>query len=1027
MTILHNRSCCLRHLPSTRRCCLGPSFVTPPFCRVAFADRDSRHAASLHKQTPPRGSLLLKIVLTTERLSLLHCRPLLGPDRSTIDRSNTPMEYKIIAKIIQPTAIDVKGSSTTPEGRERDEAASERNADVQDYVSITLEWGNDRKATATTSGAKFRQIVNACAPIWQQHDRSEERLKTAGERIADLLRGESYDPSNPDTESVRDSIRGFTPSSKKPYEILGERLQLPDKLDHIMIVTNDDTLEELPWELLVIDERFVSLLEDVRIFRLRTPTADTKGPEGTIDLRIMNVNMSNTSLAFGSEPCAQLSAQDPPSELLVCSLDGTNITPSAIQKAVVDNRPFTVFHFAGHGDLIEGERPALCLSSDRTLKGMSEYQATLMEPLDLAAFLRSNNDFHMDTALVVCACCQSGIGRNSTGFGIQLIDKGVSAVVGMQAPIHDLSANHFTQALYERLDDSNDIVSAVAGARRSVARLGESKHSLDWWIPTLHAVRRGLVFEHKRGKYRRKRRSSNLQTGQLLREQGNYEAALDVLNEVASTQRRRDSLKTLSAISMSYRDIGELEQSLQIDQQLLEQQLQMFSEFDPNTLMTRRRMAITLTDLGTEPNYRKALAEERTILRGQEAAPDTPKADLLRTRKNVATLYGALGELSAALEMEMLLLQESEIALGPEHRDTLRSRNNIADLNRRLGNSRKAVEMERELLRDRERILGHDHPDTLTSRNNIGLSLSKLGQYADSLEMEKMLLKDRERILGPDHPDTLTSRHVLAVALWEVGKYRECMMLEEQVLAERRQFLPEDDPETLKTMHNLADSWRHFGRLHDALELQHGVLAIRERVLGPRHRDTLVTRHDIAVTLREMGSLDAALELHEEVLLRSQLLSDEDMENKFIYMDDMAVTLRMMGRFEEALEIHRQVLEDRSHFLGSEHPGLLDTPHEMAIVLREMGRLIQARNIHQDVRMRRQQSLGVDHPKTLLSQYELAITLSKMGRLPEALRLLSDALQRQESILGKSHPHTVRCHLQVQLMRSRFVDPSDTD
>ena len=935
------------------------------------------------------------------------------------------MKYTLTAKLLPPTPNPPTNTDKPPDDEESGTLASENTQSYdnqQDYISVTLAWRNGKEVTARTNRKKFHDIVQVCSDIWQSDNRSESQVKKVGSKIAELLIGESYQASL--NENSTDSVLDSVTSAMTPFAVLKARLKMPSKLDHIQIVTEDDVLQEIPWELLVIDDLYISLLDGVRLFRLHEPDKDHTTREGTIDLRILNVNMSNTQLAIGERPCGPINAIDPPEEFVLQSLSGTNITSATIQRAL-EARQTTVFHFAGHGGLLENERPALCVSTGKRLSGMPEYQVAFMEPFHLAAYLSNNDELVFDTPLIVCACCQSGIGSRATSFGIDLVDKGASAVVGMQAEVHDESANCFTRALYSALNNENTIVSAVAAARRRVATLDDPKCRLDWWIPTLHCTHMNLIFERKAAKSTAKRTSALLQDrARGLREQGDYKAALETFTELMRRQRRELSnddlgtLETLNTIAISYRDIGEVDEALKIDRQLLRKQQLLLGAAHEDVLATRRRIAINLTELGAEPDMRKALTQEYEILEQQKSNENVAETDILPTRAYISDLLTRVADYQDALDIEMTLLQDRQTLLGSDHIDTLRSRSNVAFLHRKLEDYDNALEMEESLITDRERILGPDHPDTLTSRNNKAASLWKLGRYHESCEMDQRLLQDRERLLGPDHFDTLDSRKNLAVSLWEMGEHRKSLDLETELLDDQRRILRPDHQVTLKTANNLAESLREFGRLSEALELLTYVLEVRKRTPGERHPDTLITRDDIAIVYRHLGRFDEAVKLHEDVAEVRATLTDPDVDSELLYADEKAIALRGLGRYDEALSAHKDVEARRLDFQGPDHPDLLDTRHHMSIVLRKLGRLDEASLLQRSVLESRQRLLGDQHPKALLSEYQFAKTLTRLGRSESALDLLRDVFERQRTRLGDDHPSVFRSRHQIAITQS---------
>lgn len=957
------------------------------------------------------------------------------------------MDYVITAQLLQPEHAKPKHiDEMLIQFTDEDNITSDqqRTQEQQDYVSVTLDWGDGNRVAAATRRQKFKGIVKVCLDVWQpQRSLSSAQLETAGVEMAALLEGESHNTESASQQVIEEStdedapitIRGSYLANQRPSDILRNTLGVYGNLDHIHIVCKDAVLEELPWELLMIDDRFIALEERIRLFRLQKPPTESTQHEGTMDVEIVNINMSNTPLAIGSRPLDKLRAVDPPDELVVRHERGRNITGAVLQEALHCTPSYTALHFSGHGELVGDSEPALCVSSGQRSSDTPEhYRVAFMRAQHLATYTSNNNEFRQNAKLVVCACCHSAIGRRWTGFGIGLIGSGVSAVVGMQALIHDRPANCFTNTFYSRLNDDNDVISAVAAARRGVAAMADHRFSLEWWIPTLHTTGKNIIFSRKtEGKPKHSDSTPPAGEVQVFQEDQDYRTPLTALqllrgqHESNLPSAAAEFFNTMTTIASLYRNLGNIEESVLTEEELLTEQVRVLGGDDPAVLRTRRRIAQSRCEMRTEDDLRVALHQECQILDSQQRDSDTDEWELLRTLHNVTSMYRQLRDWKEALRFEVQLFQKRESILGDNHPDSLTSRNLIGVLYGRLGNPQQALEIHQTVYEDREEILGWDHPDTFISRNNIAVALWKLGKYTESLDVEEKLLRDREYILGPDHPHTFKSRKNMAVSYWEVGRYRESLELEEKLLADCRQHLMEDHLETIITANNLAESYRNFGRLDEALVLLEEVLEAHERLVTESDLDVRTTFNDKAATLRELGRFDDALHFHEKAVREPARPNGDYIEEELNYLDEKAVTLRECGRFKEALDIHQEVERRWKKSRIPDHPDLIDTQHNIAIVLRALGRLDEAIQIQKKVVENRRNMLVDDHPKTLQSRHEMAITLRMQGELEEALDIHKSVLHKQEATLGEDHPDAFRSRHQIAIVRSKLGEYTDTE
>ncbi|MFG2867416.1 tetratricopeptide repeat protein [Streptomyces sp. NPDC048338] len=246
------------------------------------------------------------------------------------------------------------------------------------------------------------------------------------------------------------------------------------------------------------------------------------------------------------------------------------------------------------------------------------------------------------------------------------------------------------------------------------------------------------------------------------------------------------------------------------------------------------------------------------------SGPDHP--DTLTSRGNLASAYGAAGDLVRAIPLFERTYADCVRVLGDDHPHTLTSRNNLAGAYQSAGDLSRAIPLYVETLGDRLRVLGENHPDTLTSRNNLASTYQAAGDLSRAIPLFEQTYADRVRVLGEDHPDTLTSRNNLAGAFREAGNLGRAIPLFEQTLADSVRVLGEDHPDTLASRNNLASTYQAAGNLGRAIPLFEQTLGDRLRVLGEDHPDTLTSRNNLASTYQAAGDLSRAIPLFEQTL-----------------------------------------------------------------------------------------------------------------------------------------------------------------
>jgi hypothetical protein len=206
-------------------------------------------------------------------------------------------------------------------------------------------------------------------------------------------------------------------------------------------------------------------------------------------------------------------------------------------------------------------------------------------------------------------------------------------------------------------------------------------------------------------------------------------------------------------------------------------------EDHPDTLLSANNLALDLQDLGQYQqtyNLNQDILDRRRRLLGEDH-PDT-----LSSANNLAFDLRDLGKYQQAHDLNQDTLDRRRRVLGEDHPDTLLSANNLAVDLRDLGQHQQSHGLNQDTLDRRRRVLGEDHPDTLSSANNLALDLRDLGQHQQAHDLNQDTLDRYRRVLGEDHPDTLRTASNLVRDLRELGQHEQASELEQEVARHRR-------------------------------------------------------------------------------------------------------------------------------------------------------------------------------------------------------------------------------------------------
>ncbi|KAH8834507.1 hypothetical protein DL96DRAFT_495939 [Flagelloscypha sp. PMI_526] len=377
------------------------------------------------------------------------------------------------------------------------------------------------------------------------------------------------------------------------------------------------------------------------------------------------------------------------------------------------------------------------------------------------------------------------------------------------------------------------------------------------------------------------------------------------------------TLRSMNNLALALLDLGQHRSALELNEQVLELQKQIYGEEHPNTLISMNNLALIYSDLGQHLN---ALELQEQVLKLQTRILGEEHPSTLKSMNNLAVTYSGLRQHRNALKLKEQVVTLRKRILGEEHPDTLESMNHLAVTYSDLCQHGNALELQEQVVTLRKGILGEEHPHTLNSMNNLGQTYSDLGQHRNALGLQEQVVTLRKRILGEEHPDTLTSMNNLAVTYSNLGQHRNALELNEQVVTLRKRILGEEHPHTLESMNNLGRTYSNLGQHGYALELQEQVVTLQMRILGEEHPHTFTSMSNLAVTYSDLGQHCDALELQEQVLKLQKRILGEEHPHTLTSMANLALTYSHLGQHCNALDLHERALEMRRRILGEEHP-----------------------------------------------------------------------------------------------------------
>ena len=354
----------------------------------------------------------------------------------------------------------------------------------------------------------------------------------------------------------------------------------------------------------------------------------------------------------------------------------------------------------------------------------------------------------------------------------------------------------------------------------------------------------------------------------------------------------------------------------------------------PSTLTSKSNLASFYRQAG---QYQKSLELEQNVLEMMQRKRGIDHPQTLTLMSNMAASYKLLDQIDKAVELNQKVLELRKKKLGSNHPDTLFSMSNLAALYVHAGEFEKALAANQEVFALQKIEIGHDHPDALRTLSNLANSYSKLGQTDKAIELNREALELRRTKLGSDHPETLVSISNLAATYSLAKQTDKAIQLNEEVLQLRKTKLGADHPDTLKSMSDLGVSYKDADRIDEAIEL---LEAAFESSKGA------TARHSIESKLRDAYVNGKRIEKLEKLIQRSILETRKqtDQEGLRNQLNECGSALFKAGSFSKAEVLLRECFD----LLSEEDPNAWRTFETMSLLgasVLEQGRYEEAKPI----------------------------------------------------------------------------------
>jgi eukaryotic-like serine/threonine-protein kinase len=330
---------------------------------------------------------------------------------------------------------------------------------------------------------------------------------------------------------------------------------------------------------------------------------------------------------------------------------------------------------------------------------------------------------------------------------------------------------------------------------------------------------------------------------------GNYEAAMELLDESLTSQRaihggdHPDVATALRKLGSMYLSMGRPAEGEPILREALEMRRRLTEGDDAGLASEMSNLASTLQNQGrldeARPIYDSAIAmAERLVV------PDS--AALLTMYNARGVLAFRLQDMDTALEIFEKLVRLQRARLDPGHPSLGREIQNLAFLKLRQGDDEGALEGFEEAMSILEPAIGSAHPEVAATRGNLARALFRVGRVEDAEREFTRSIQDRRSAgLGESPPTANTLGHYGSMKL-ELGEVEEALALFSEALGINEKTFGPVHPAVGTLSAQRGRALCRLGRLDEGRAAYESAITVLETVFPPDDPRTESARTDMA-------------------------------------------------------------------------------------------------------------------------------------------------------------------------------------